>query len=457
MSADNKREHFGSRLAVILAMAGSAIGLGNIWRFPYMVGEHGGAAFIIVYAVATLLISLPVFIAEVVIGRRSHTNARDAFARLSHQHPFWRRVGYLSIVIPLLIVSYYSVIGGWSVEYFFKACGFSFTKMAPDAASSVFGGFVSSTWAPVLTHLLFLAASLGVVAGGVRAGIEKFSKLTLPLLFVLIVAIMVYSVTLPGAGAGVRYLLHPDWSELTPRTFAYAMGQSFFSLSLGMGAIITYGSYVSDHENILFTSAGTAVSDLLFAILAGFAVMPAVFAAGIEPSAGPGLIFQSVPFVFSKMGADVPVLSALMAIFFFVAIIVAAMTSCISLGEVLVSFLMERFGLTRVRSCLAIFLFCGALGVLCSLSFGPLSGVKVAGMTLFDVFDWLCSNVLLLVMALLAVVFTGFFLSRREVHDEFTSRGRYAFNDRVFPLVWFLIKWVAPVAVVIIFFTNFIL
>ncbi|MBR4524244.1 MAG: sodium-dependent transporter [Bacteroidales bacterium] len=452
-----KREKFGGRMAVILAMAGSAIGLGNIWRFPYMVGEHGGAAFVIVYVLATLLISLPVFLAEVMIGRRSHTNARDAFARLSRQHPFWRRVGYLSILIPLMIVSYYSVIGGWSVEYFFKACSFSFSEMAPEAASSLFGNFVSSPWMPVLMHLVFLAASVGVVAGGVRAGIEKFSKITLPLLFLLIVVILVYSVTLPGASAGVRYLLHPDWSELTPRTFAYAMGQSFFSLSLGMGAIITYGSYVNKEENILVTSTGTAVSDLLFAILAGFAIMPAVFAAGIEPGAGPGLIFQSVPFVFAKMGVEVPLLSSLVAIVFFLAIIVAAMTSSISLVEVGVSFLMERHNLSRGRACLRIFLLCGSVGALCSLSFGPLAGVKIAGMTFFDLMDWVCSNILLLVMALLAVVFAGFVLPREALRDEFTSQGRYRFNERIFSVVWFLIRWVAPVAVVIIFFTNFML
>ena len=444
-------------MAVILAMAGSAIGLGNIWRFPYMVGEHGGAAFVIVYVAATVLISLPVFLAEAMIGRRSHTNARDAFARLSRQHPFWRGAGYLSIIIPLLIVSYYSVIGGWSVEFFFQSCGLSFTHMAPEDASGVFGSFVSKTWLPVVMHLLFLAASVGVVAGGVRAGIEKFSKITLPLLFVLILVIIFYSVTLPGSSEGVRYLLKPDWSELTPRSFAYAMGQSFFSLSLGMGAIITYGSYIKKDENLLVTSAGTAVSDLLFALLAGLAIMPAVFAAGIEPGAGPGLIFQSIPYVFTKMSVSAPVLSSVAAIVFFLAIIVAAMTSCISLLEVGVSFLMERAKISRLRACAGIFVLCGSLGVLCSLSFGPLAGVRVAGMSIFDFLDWLCSNILLLLMALLAVVFVGFILPRRVTQDEFTSRQRYRFNARIFPLVYFLIKWVAPIAVVIIFFTNFIL
>ena len=453
----DKREKFGGRLAVILAMAGSAIGLGNIWRFPYMVGEHGGAAFVIVYVIATLLISLPVFLAEVMIGRRSHTNARDAFARLSRHHPFWKAAGFLTILIPTLIASYYSVIGGWSLEYLVKSCGLAFVRTPPEEVSGLFGVFVSSTWMPVVMHLLFLSASVGVVAGGVKSGIEKFSKVSLPVLFVLIVLILAYSVTLPGAGAGVRYLLHPDWSQLTPRTFAYAMGQSFFSLSLGMGAIITYGSYVNKRENILATSGGTALSDLLFAILAGFAIMPAVFAAGIEPGAGPGLIFQSVPYVFSKMGAQLPVLSSIVSVVFFLAIIVAAMTSLISLVEVGVSFLMERAGLSRGRACLVLYGICGVLGTLCSLSFGPLSGFTVAGMTIFDLLDWICSNILLLVMALLSVVFVGWILPRRVVHDEFTSREAYAFNGRIFPLVWFLIKWVAPVAVVIIFFTNFIL
>ena len=444
-------------MAVILAMAGSAIGLGNIWRFPYMVGEHGGAVFVIIYILCTLLVSLPVFIAEVMIGRRSHTNALDAFARLSRQHPFWKAAGYLSILIPTLIASYYSVIGGWSLGYFFQSCALTFVNTPPDEVSGLFGAYVSSPWAPVLTHLLFLGVSVLVVAGGVKSGIEKFSKITLPALFVLILVILIYSVSLPGAGEGVRYLLHPDWSELTPRTFAYALGQSFYSLSLGMGCIITYGSYVSKKENILTTSAGTAVSDLLFAILAGFAIMPAVFAAGIEPGAGPGLIFQSIPFVFARMGQNLPVVSSVVSIVFFLTIIVAAMTSCISLVEVGAAFLVERARMRRSAACLLLFLIYGSLGVLCSLSFGPLSGVQIFGLSIFDFMDWLCSNVLLLLMALLVVLFVGFVLPRRVPLDEFTSRHRYPFNERIFPLVYFLIKWVAPVAVVIIFLTNFIL
>ena len=454
---EKKREGFGSRTAVIFAMAGSAIGLGNIWRFPYMVGEHGGAVFVLIYIVATILFSLPIFIAEVIIGRRSHSNARDAFVRLAPGKPFWRYVSVLPIIIPTLIASYYSVIGGWSLEYFFKAFSLEFLNTAPEGASGLFSGFVSTTWAPVLMPLAFFAVSAVIVVLGVKAGIEKFSKFILPVLFVLIVVIAVYSLSLPGSSDGVKYLFKPDFSEFTPRTFAYALGQSFYSLSLGMGIIITYGSYVRRDENILVSSAGTAVSDLLFAMLAGLAIMPAVFAAGIEPGAGPGLIFQSIPYIFCKMGAEAPVLSTIAAVLFFFTVIVAAMTSLISLIEVGTAFLIEKFNLKRGRAVGVMFLICGAAGTLCSLSFGPLKGLVVGGMNIFDIFDWTCSNILLLIMAFLSVVFVGFVMKKSDVRDEFTNGGTKRRNTPLFNAVYFLIKWVAPIAVLLIFFTNFIL
>ena len=454
---EKKREGFGSRTAVIFAMAGSAIGLGNLWRFPYMVGEHGGAIFVLIYIVATILFSLPIFIAEVIIGRRSHTNARDAFVRLAPGRQFWRYVSFLPILIPTLIASYYSVIGGWSLEYFFKACSLEFLRTSPEVASGAFSGFVSSTWTPVVMHLVFLAASAVVVALGVKAGIEKFSKFILPLLFILVVAIALYSMSLPGAGGGVKYLFRPDFSEFTPRTFAFALGQSFYSLSLGMGIIITYGSYVRRDENILVSSAGTAISDLLFALLAGLAIMPAVFAAGIEPGAGPGLIFQSIPYIFCKMGADAPALSTVAAVLFFFTVIVAAMTSLISLIEVGTAFLIEKFNMKRGSAVALMFLICGSAGALCSLSFGPLSDLKIADMGIFDLFDWTCSNILLLIMAFLSVVFVGFVMKKEDVRDEFTNGGTKRRNAPFFNAVYFLIKWVAPIAVLLIFFTNFIL
>lgn len=451
-----EREKFGSRMAVIFAMAGSAIGLGNIWRFPYMVGEHGGAAFVLVYIIATLLISLPVFIAEVTLGRRSRLSSYGAMSSIRPGKKTWKFAGALSIIIPLIIVSYYSVIGGWSVSYLVRAAVGEFVRSAPEATSAAFDSYITSAWMPLLAHLFFLGICALVVLGGVRSGIEKFSKITIPVLFVLIVVMTVYSVTLPGASAGVKYLVKPDFSQLNAQSLAYAVGQSFYSLSLGMGAIITYGSYVDKKENIVVSSAGTALSDLLFAIIAGFAIMPAVFAAGIEPGAGPGLVFQSIPFIFSSLGASYPILSFIVSVVFFITIVVAAMTSCISLLEVGVSFLMERFGIPRGKGCALLFVVCGAVGAVCSLSFGPLNQLQIGGKCIFDMFDWFSSNILLLVMAFLTVIFVGFIMDKQEVRDEITNGGRLKANGRLFPLIHFLIKWVAPVMILAIFVTNFI-
>ena len=440
-----KRENFGSRWAVILAMAGSAIGLGNIWRFPYMVGEHGGSAFIIIYIIATALVSLPVFIAEVVIGRRSRLGAYSAMATLRPGRKIWKFAGFLSVFTPFVICSYYSVIGGWSLDYMMQALTGTFVKTSSEQVTGLFNIFMTSLWKPVVAHLVFLAICCYIVSNGVKTGIEKFSKISIPVLFVLIIFMICYSVTLPGAGEGIRYMVKPDFSQIDAKSLAYALGQSFYSLSLGMGAILTYGSYVSEEENIVASSAGTAVSDLLFAILAGLAIMPAVFAAGIEPGAGPGLIFQSIPYIFSTMGEELPVISTVISVAFFVTIVVAAMTSCISLVEVGASFLKERFGMSRKKAVVCIFIICGVLGIVCALD----------GMV-FDVCDWFCSNILLLLLAGLVVVFVGFILKKDEVFDEITNGGARKGNAILFPIIYFLIKWVAPIAIVAILITNFI-
>lgn len=454
---EENRERFGSRAAVIMAMAGSAIGLGNIWRFPYMVGEHGGAAFVVLYIIATLIVSLPVFIAEVTVGRRSRLGAYSAMSALDPDRKVWRAAGLLAIAIPLLIDSYYSVIGGWSLEFLFKAVTGDFVNSSPEEVSGLFGTFISSDWLPVTMHLLFLGICAFIVGRGVKTGIERFSKISIPILFVLIIVMIVYSVSMPGAKAGVEYLVKPDFSNISPKSCAYAMGQSFYSLSLGMGAIITYGSYVHRKENIVISSAGTAVSDLCFAFLAGLAIMPAVFSAGIEPGAGPGLIFQSIPYIFASMGETSPVLSSIIATVFFLSVTVAAITSCISLIEVGVTYLRERFNVRRWIAVIRIFILCGSLGILCSLSFGPLSEFKIAGKGIFDLFDWFCSNILLLVLAFITVIFVGFVMKKSDVREEITNAGLEKFNVRIFPVLYFLIKWVAPVAIALILVSNFVL
>ena len=273
----------------------------------------------------------------------------------------------------------------------------------------------------------------------------------MPVLFILIVVIAVYSMTLPGSGEGVRYLVKPDFSKLTPSAFAAALGQSFFSLSLGVGTMLTYASYVSKEENLVVSGAGTALSDMLFAILAGFAVMPAVFAAGIAPSSGPGLVFETLPYIFAKMGTGGWFISSAVAILFFLTILVAALTSSISMMEVGVAYLVEEKNVSRGKATLGIFIFALVLGVLCSLSFGPLSGVKLLGNTIFNFCDKLCSNYLLTLGALMFSLFVGWKMDKAAVRDELTNGRKLKGNNKLFPLIYFLIKYIAPLTIATIF------
>ncbi len=449
------RENFGSRAAVIMALAGSAIGLGNIWRFPYMVGEYGGAAFILIYILCSFVLSLPILFSESVIGRKTHLSTIGAMNVLA-PGPKWKWLGLLTVITPLIIVSYYSVVGGWAIEYLFKSATFSFTPDKAEAVTGMFGEFVSSTWGPVACLFIFLFLTALIVFLGVKKGIEKFSNISIPILFVLIVAITIYSVTLPGAGEGVRYLVKPDFSKLTPAAFSAALGQSFFSLSLGVGTMLTYSSYVNKDENLIASGAGTAVSDLMFALLAGFAVMPAVFAAGIAPSSGPGLVFETLPYIFAKMGAGGQIVSCLAAILFFLTILVAALTSSVSIFEVGVAYLVEERGVSRHNATIAIFFATFAVGVVCSLSFGPLDDVRILGESVFNFCDKLCSNYLMVLGALLFSVFVGWRMDKAAVHDELTNRGAIKANVRLFPAVYFLIKYIAPVAIAVIFITGLI-
>ena len=426
-----KRENFGSRAAVIMAMAGSAIGLGNIWRFPYMVGEYGGAAFILVYILCSFFLSLPIFLTETVVGRKTHANAIGAMKKLA-PGSFWTVLGYLSVITPMIIVSYYSIVGGWSIEYFLKSFSLDFGEFRP------------AGWTPLIFNTVFLALSAGIVAFGVKSGIEKFNKVSIPLLFVLIVAIMIYSVNMPGAEKGIDYLLKPDFSKLTGRTFAFALGQSFYSMSLGMGIVITYSSYVHKDENLVASGVGTVLAALLFSILAGFAIMPAVFSAGIAPSSGPGLVFQTLPHVFSGMGASSPWIGSCIAVLFFFSVVVAAMTSSISLIEVGVAYLVEEKNFKRTTACVVVFAVTWLLGL-----------ASVFSIKVFGKVDAFSSNFLLTAGVLLVVLFVGWKMKKEDVREEITNRG--TLNRKVFGAFYFLVRYVAPITVLVIFITNFIL
>ena len=440
------RDSFGSRFGALVAMAGSAVGLGNLWRFPYLVGENGGAAFIIIYILLSFIICLPIFVSEFVLGRRSQKNAYAAFRDLSGGSA-WKYVGLMTVIVPLVVASYYSVIGGWSVEYFLKSLTFSFTGSASQSAvSTMFADFVSSTWAPLAGHTLFLLVTTLIVVIGIKNGIEKFSKVMMPILFFIVVGIAIYSVTLPGARAGLDYLFNPDFSKITGKACAAALGQAFFSLSLGFGTIMTYASYVDKKENILTQSTATALSDLTFALVSGVAIMPAVFAFGISPQSGPGLVFETLPYVFGQMPAG-----GIIAILFFIALLVAALTSSISMLEVAVAYLVEEKKFSRIWACVLLFVVCWVVGALCSLSFGPLSHISINGGNLFDFFDDLSSNVLMTLGSLMTVLFVGWRLKKTDIYDEFTNGGTLSTNARLFGILWVLIRYIAPVAIMFIF------
>ncbi len=445
-----KRENFGSQFGAIMAMTGSAVGLGNLWRFPYMVGVYGGAAFVLVYIVVVFLLCLPILNAEMIVGRRSQTNAFGAFKVLA-PGTGWKWVGVLMIFTPLVVLSYYSVIGGWSLEYLYKAVSLDFTASARTRAEldSIFSGFISSVWAPIIGHTVFLGVTALIVVLGVKQGIEKFGKLMMPLLFLLVILIAVRSATLPGAGEGFAYLFKPDFSKITPAVCAAALGQGFFSLSVGFGIMLTYSSYMSRKDSIGRSSLLIAVSDTMFALIASCAIMPAVFAFGLSPEAGPSLLFEVLPFIFSQMPLGVVV-----SIVFFVALLVAALTSSVSILEVGVAYLVEEKHISRKWAALVIFLGTWLLGILCSLSFGPLSGVKIFGDILFDFLDMFTSNFLMTLGALLIVIFVGWKMGRPDVRDEFTNGGTLSGSGRVFGPMFFVIRYLAPVAILVIMVSN---
>lgn len=447
-----QRENFSGRFGVLVAMAGSAIGLGNLWRFPYMVGTNGGAAFIFVYILFVFLLSLPILFSEFIVGRRSQTNAFGAI-RILAPGSHWKWVGVLSIITPMIIVSYYSVIGGWSIEYFFKSCTFGFTEyVTNEELDNMFNAFISSRWAPLFGHTAFLALTAFVVMGGVKSGIERFGKVMMPILFVVVVLIAVRAMTLPGAVDGIRYLLKPDFSKIDAGVCAAALGQSFYSLSLGCGTMITYASYVKKTENIVSSGVSIAVFDLLFALIACCAIMPAVFAFGLSPQEGPSLVFKTLPFIFSKMP-----LGGIVAILFFFSLLVAALTSSISMFEVGVAYFVEEKKLSRLLSCVVVFLITWIIGVFCSLSFGPLSSLKILGNTIFDFFDKLSANWLMTLGSLFIVLFVGWKLSPSDIRDELTNGGQIASNNRLFPVILFFIRFIAPAAIAIIFLSNVLL
>jgi len=431
-----QRENWGSRLGFLMAAAGSAVGLGNIWRFPYMTGENGGGAFIIIYLFFVLVVGLSVMVAEFAVGRRTQQSAVGAYKSVSNK---WTFAGVLGVLSGFFIMGFYPVVGGWAVAYIFK----SFTGLlaAPDAIGDVFGGFITSPTQPIIWFLIFLAMNTLIVAKGIAGGIEKAGKVLMPTLFVLLILIAMRSMTLPGAGAGLEFLFKPDFSKVTGATFLAALGQAFFSLSLGMGCMITYGSYLNKSENLHSNALMVTLTDTGVALLAGLAIFPALFAFGMEPAAGPGLVFVVVPQIFAAMGGAGTVFSAI----FFVALTVAALTSSVSLMEVVVAYLIDSRGMERKPAVYLTSAIMVVTGLLSSLSLGVMSGVTFLGVGAFDFFDILTDKIFLAIGGMILAIFCGWVLKKEDLEDELTNGGTIKFG--LFNVWYALIKYVIPVAV----------
>jgi len=431
------REQWGSRLGFVLAAAGSAVGLGNIWKFPYMAGQNGGGAFLIIYLALVFTIGISVMLAEFAIGRAAQRDPVGAFAVLKGK--MWPLVGAMGVLAGFIILSFYSVVAGWTIAYIVKMATGTLAGDA-DALGAAFGGFISDPIEPILYHAFFMALTVAVVLGGVHGGIERACKILMPMLFVLLVVLIGRAVTLPGAEKGLEFFLSPDFSKVTADTFNGALAQAFFSLSVGMGAMITYGSYLDKKENLGKSALWVTTLDSSVAVLAGLLILPAVFAFGFDPAAGPGLTFITLPAVFAQMPGGV-----FFGILFFILLSVAALTSAVSLLQPIVAYFSDEKGWNSKVTAVVFGLVIFALGVPSSLSLGVWSDFHIIGEKGFlDSMDYIASNIMLPVGGILISLFVGWAVAGK-MQDEVTNKG-----EKPFPFfgVWlFICRFIAPLAV----------
>ncbi len=448
-----QQKSFSSNLGAIMAAVGSAVGLGNIWRFPYICGKYGGGAFLIVYLCFVFLLGSVLMMSEFVIGRRAQHTPIKAFQTLYPKNKAWGLVGLLGIITSFFILSQYLVISGWTTGYVWNSISGTLSSLGTDsgAISNFFNEFSTSPWAPVLFLSIFAVLVLLVILGGVQKGIENVSKVLMPLRVVLVLVLCVRSLTLPGAGKGVEYLFSPDFSKLTGEGVLAALGQALFSLSVGMGVLLVYGSYIPVGDNIFKTAMWITACDTLIAVLAGLAIFPAVFSCGFEPAGGPGLVFHVLPNVFNTMGTAGMVFASL----FFVLLMVAAITSAISLLEALTAWFCEHTGTRRVVGALLFFVLTTALGIVFSLSLGSLSHVKIAGLSLFDFVDRMNSIYLPPLCALGTIIFFGWVMPEEDVKDELSNHGTLRIG--YYKLFRVLSRYVAPLALLVVLITGILL
>lgn len=442
----SERATFGSKFGAILATAGSAVGLGNIWRFPYMLGANGGAAFLLIYLVCVVLLGLPVMISEFYIGKHTHRNAVGAFKEMAPGTK-WSLIGYNGVLAAFLILGFYAVVSGWTIEYIIQA--FSGTLHGKDAASfqADFEMFSSSTVRPIIWTIAFVLLTHVIIVSGVKDGIERASKVMMPALFLILIALCIRSVTLPGAERGLEFFFNPDFSKITSSVVLSAMGQTFFSLSIGMGCLITYASYFNKATNIQNVALQVTALDTLVSVLAGVMIFPAVFCFGITPTAGPELVFITLPNVFEQLP-----LGWLWSAVFFILLALAALTSTISLHEVATAYTHEEFKISRTKAAWFVSAGVMVLGIISSLSFGVLKDFTIGGLTFFSLLDYVTAKIMLPLGGMFICIYVGYRVDRKILKAELTNEGTLPFY--FFNTYSFFMKYIAPIAIAMIFLNE---
>ncbi|QEN06383.1 sodium-dependent transporter [Thiospirochaeta perfilievii] len=444
-----ERDGFSSKFGIIAAAAGSAIGLGNIWKFPYITGENGGGAFLLVYLICIVLIGLPILISEMLIGRRSNKNAVDSFSQISGLKG-WKIPGALAMGTSFFILAFYGVVAGWTLNYVKLSLTNSFSGKSVETIDSLFNSFITNPVEPIIFQSIFMVITGAVVLLGVHNGIEKASKILMPFLLIIILILNVRAVTLDGASEGLKFLFKPDFSRLTRDGVLEALGHAFFTLSLGMGIMLTYGSYIKKDVNLGTTAVQVAIADTVIALLAGVAIFPAVFAFNIEPASGPGLVFITLPNIFNQMAGGF-----FFQLLFFILLAIAALTSTVSLLEVTVAYVSEDSKLDRKKSTIIVVLALIIIGTVFSLSMSPnsiFSSISIKNMNLFDFVDYFTANWMLPIVALSVSIFVGWVMKKSDVKDEISSSGVYASKySKVFMI---MIKFISPILIAIVFLNK---
>ena len=444
MSTTKIHEHWGTKLGMLMAVAGSAVGLGSLWRFPYMAGTNGGGAFVFLYLIFTFFLGLPVFLAEVVVGRRSQKSAVLAYSELS-QSPNWRILGWLNVTTSLLILSYYSVISGWCLSYTLMSLNQFAQGKSTREIQAVFEVLFTSPGINVFWFALFLLINMGIVFSGIRKGIEYWSKILMPALFIILIVLFLYAITLPGFIEAAKYVFQPDFSKLSSSSVLNALGMAFFTLSVGLGIIVTYGSYMQPNDNISSNGLVITIMTVFVSLIAALTIFPIVFTFGFSPQAGPGLVFQTLPVLFSKMPASI-----LISTVFFALLLFAALTSTISLLEVLVANFKEVFGMKRSHAALLSTGLTFIIGLPSALSGSKVlfpNWEQIYGKNFFNTMEYITGSWFMPIAALFTTIYVGWRYKKSEVYDEFVKGTKAKW---IVSPWFFIVKYIAPLAVIII-------